>query len=47
MIALIAAAVAAIALGLVTGHWEAAIGVGIAYALAGLLLLEARWRGKI
>lgn len=44
MIALIVAAVAAIVFGLATGHWEAAIGVGIAYMLAGLVLLEARWR---
>ena len=47
MIALVAAAVAAIVFGAVTGHWEAAIGVGIAYALAGLVLLEARWRGRL
>ena len=44
MIALIVAAIAAVVFGTVTSHWEAAIGVGIAYTLAGLIWLEARWR---
>lgn len=44
MIALVVAAVAAVVLGAVTGHWEPAIGVGIAYALAALVLREARRR---
>ena len=46
MIALIIAAVAAVVFGAVTGHWEAAIGVGIAYVLAALVLLEVRWHGR-
>ena len=46
MIALAVAAIAAVVFGAATGHWEAAAGVGIAYALAGLVLLETRWRGR-
>ena len=43
MIALALAAIAAVVFGAVTGHWEAAIGVGIAYTLSGLIWLEVRW----
>lgn len=46
MIALVVAVVAAVVFALVTGHWEAATGVGIAYVLAALVLLEVRWRGR-
>jgi hypothetical protein len=42
VIALMVAAAAAVVFGLVTGHWEAATGTGIAYALAGLVLLKRR-----
>jgi hypothetical protein len=46
MIALILAAVAAVVFGIVSGNWEAAIGVGIAYTLAGLVWLEVSWRSR-
>lgn len=44
MIALVGAAIAALVFGMVTGHWEAAVGIGIAYAFGGLVWLEMRWR---
>ena len=42
MIALVLAAVAAVVFGAVTGHWEAAIGVGIAYTLGGIAWFSVR-----
>lgn len=45
MITLALAALAAVIFGAVTGHWEAAIGVGVGYTFSGLIWLEA-WRGR-
>jgi hypothetical protein len=46
MIALVAAAIAAVVFSAITGQWAPAIGVGIAYALAGLVWLEVRWHER-